>query len=123
MKMYLVDVENEKIGAIDIEPELDEYYRVLCCDTIDVATRSVGGKYFDIICDDEGLLKDRPKISLVDKHGKAMLVGNLLFCHHDENGETVGLEESELAFLSRNTRWIYTGFYPDGYPAVVNGDI
>lgn len=40
-----------------IENSLDGYYKALDCDIIDITMRTVGNKRYDIICDDEGLLK------------------------------------------------------------------
>ena len=116
MKFLLLDVKNEKVEAIDIEPTLDEYYRVLDCDIIDIPTRYIGGRKFDIICDDEALLKDDTKISAINRNGGAMLGGNLLFCHHDNEGNTVGLEDEEIEFLKDKIHVLSTRLFSDGYP-------
>ena len=51
MKFLLLDVKNEKVETVDIEPTLDEYYRLLDCRCIDIPSRIIGGRVFDIICD------------------------------------------------------------------------
>ena len=48
-----------------------------------------------------------------------MLVGNLMFCHHDEEGEIVGLEDEEIDFLKDQIAVVPTNFHPDGYPMLV----
>ena len=99
MKTLLLDVENEKVEVIDIEPELSEFYRVLNCDCIDIVRRCINGKWFDVMCDDEGLLKDHPKWSALCGSLEVMLVGNLLFLHHDDEGNPFGLDDDEIRFL------------------------
>ena len=46
-----------------VEERCDDFYTLLDCNVIDIVTRSVGGKAFSIVCDDEGLLKPDPCIS------------------------------------------------------------
>lgn len=102
MKMFLVDVKNQTLGVRDVQPKLEEYYRLLDCDTIDIVERQVGGKYFDIICDDEGLLKENPIPSALNKKGELMLVGNLLLCHHDNEGNETELSDKDVRLITNN---------------------
>ena len=58
----------------------------------------------DIYADDEGLLKADPKISMVvlnRENGsiESVLVGNLIFVGHDEEGNTKGLTQEQLDFI------------------------
>lgn len=99
--MKLALLNESGIGTIDIKGTLDEYYDLIECDCIDIVTRKVGDTYFDIICDDEGLLKDSPRVSAVDMHCNPMLVGNLIFSHTDD-GETVGITDDEIEFLKEH---------------------
>lgn len=82
---------------------LDDIYTNLKCDCFDIATRKIGNTYYDIYCDDEGLLKENPIVSAINHNGRPMLVGNLLFAQHDEEGDTVGLKESEVKEILENT--------------------
>lgn len=79
--------------------ELNDFYEQLECDTFDIATRQVGGKYFDIFCDDIGLFRENPVVSAVDKDGKPMLVGHLIFANHDDHGETTSLTDEDLILI------------------------
>lgn len=79
---------------------LDDYYYYLECNTIDIVQRSVKGRLFDIICDDEGLFKKNNYVSARNKIGEPMLVGNLLFCHHDEEGNMTSITEEEIELLN-----------------------
>ena len=128
MKMAFLDVKNGKeLQVVDIADELKEYYRLIDCSTIDITMRKVGSTAYDIICDDEGLLKSDPIVSMIsDKyHDKPepMLVGNLLFAHHDTEGNMTGLTDEEIAdikdhevkLLDRELKKSYTAVFGDYY--------
>lgn len=82
----LIDVMSNpgKIKEVEIEEErsLSDLYEALGCSTIDIVVRRIGGRPFDIVCDDEGLLKEAPRVSAVAANGEYMLVGNLFICNH-----------------------------------------
>lgn len=52
----LIDVKNNNV-SVKMANSLKDYYRLIDCDVIDIVKRCIGGKYYNIICDDEGLLK------------------------------------------------------------------
>lgn len=107
MKAYLLDVENRERKAVEIDDSdrLNEYYSLLNCSLIDIQCRKIGGKWFDIICDDEALLKAEPIVSAVDSDGKPALCGNLLFCNYDDStGEEVSLTDEDIQHLESFTR-------------------
>lgn len=114
----LVDVEKEEAKVIEINDDLNEFYRVLNCDTIDIVTRRVGKKLVSIICDDEGLFKDEPKISAIDNRGNVMLVGNLFIVsgETDGDGDLVSLTNAESKYIMERVKTMYTRIFPDGYP-------
>lgn len=59
-------------------------------------------KYIDIYADDEGLLKADPITTLIKAEGNKiinMLVGNLIFTGYNDDGETLGLTDEQLAFI------------------------
>lgn len=92
---YLIDPVGAS-GTCEIPHNLDGYYKLLDCQTIDIVRRKIGGKYYDIVCDDEGLFKDQVKVSAVDGNGQAMLVGKLLICKHDGKGNETGLSQEDI---------------------------
>ena len=97
----LVDVENDVIVPMAIEDDIETYYRILNCDCIDITMRTIGGRAFDIVCDDEGLLKAHPKVSAFNKAGEPMLVGNLFLCHH-EGEELSSITEDDVKHISKH---------------------
>ena len=104
MKAYLLDVENKVRKAVEIDDDnhLQEYYKYLNCSIVDITSRKVGGKWFDIIADDEGMLKENPIVSALDSNNQPALVGNLLFCNYDsETGEEVSLTDDDIEHLEK----------------------
>lgn len=48
MKGLLIDVHNAKIQEVEVS-ELDDYYKWIGCENIDITSRKVGGRIYDII--------------------------------------------------------------------------
>ena len=63
---------------------LDEIYRLIECNAIDIVERWIGGKPYRIICDDEGMYAVNPKISFYAPR-ECYLVGNLIITGHEDN--------------------------------------
>lgn len=102
LRCYLVDVENGYAGLDHVEDSLPSFYEKLNCTTIDIVSRTIGGKPYDIICDDEGLLKENPTVSAMDAERKPMLVGNLLICGPaDEEGNLTSLTRDDLDHIRK----------------------
>ena len=99
--VLVFDAENREFKRTMIST-LEDIYDNLNCRCFDIATRRIGDNYYDIYCDDEGLLKEEPIVSAINHSGEVMLVGNLLFAKHDEEGETVGLKETEVMEILEN---------------------
>lgn len=124
LKAVLLDVYNEKVEIKDIEPELEEYYRLLDCTLVDIVTRKIGGKLFYIVCDEEGLYShgDDPRISALNGDYEPMLVGNLLVLGYSDDGEERGLEDEEVVHVMDHIRKIRTNHRPDGYKMLTDVD-
>lgn len=120
MKALLLDVKNGIVEEINANG-LHDYYRLIGCDCIDIVNREINGKRFDIICDDEGLLKENVQISAIDIKGYPMLVGNLIITGKaDAEGELTDLSESDVVFLKGNVKRIPTRNYPEGILLICN---
>lgn len=60
MKAIFLDVKNDMPPKmVDIEDNLDNFYALLDCDTVDIVQRRSNGTEFCVICDDCGKLKKR----------------------------------------------------------------
>lgn len=99
----LIDtIKNDcRVEEISYEPKdknyLNAYYNVLKCDCFDIARRKIGEHYYDIYCDDEGLLKSGLKPSTLTFDGDRIievLMGNVFVCSHNEDGDTISLTDA-----------------------------
>lgn len=105
MKAYLVDVNEGRHGVVEISEhdQLKQFYRLIGCECIDIAVRRIGGKPFNIIVDDEGLLVSCPIISAVDGRMKGMLAGNLVIMGMDSDwGELTGISDDDADLIAHN---------------------
>ena len=108
MKAFLLDAENRQTRTVEVDDadHLNAYYQLLNCSLVDITSRKIGGKYFDIVTDDEGLLKEAPIVSAVDSDGKPVLVGNLLFCNYDpQTGAEISLTDDDIEILRAHVRF------------------
>ena len=107
LRLWHVDVREGTAKVVECEDSVEEFHRLVDCDTFDITTRYVEGREFCFIVDDEGLLKDPStiRISAIDANGRAALVGNLLVAARDEEefGELRSLSELEISILRRHT--------------------
>lgn len=105
MRAYLLDVHSNRARVVEVgdEDRLEEYYKLLSCGTIDITSRQIEGKYFDIVCDDEGLFNEPVVVSALDSNGEPALVGSLLFCNYDGEGGETSLTDDDIALLRKHT--------------------
>lgn len=106
LRMLLIDVWNSNAQFVEIKDDLDDFYRLLNCDTIDIVQRSIGGMVYEIICDDNGLFRKPCRMSAMDKRHNQQLVGNLLICKYGGDGELAGLTDSDCTHLLKYIRGI-----------------
>lgn len=100
--MQVLHLDTEKLSPQIVETPggLPEWYRLCNCDLIDITHRKIAGRYFDIIFDDEGLMKGQGKITALDPDGRPALVGNLVVCNYDpETGGECGLSDDDINHL------------------------
>ena len=119
----LVDVKNNIVEPKNILDNLDSYYKELNCSTIDIVERRIGNnhKYFNIICDDEGLLTDNPKISAISSNMQPMLYGNLFIVGDvDENGNLLSLTEKEAKYILKHMTYVFSKRNPVPFPVISN---
>lgn len=115
----LVDVEKGTWGIIEVENELDAFYKALGCRCIDITVRRIGNKIVEIICDDEGLLVDSPKISAISNLGEAQLAGNLLIVGRaDSEGNLTSLSADDACYIICKIRLMVTQKSQRPYPVV-----
>ena len=123
MKMLLLDVVNKDVRMVEANT-LDDYYRLIGCDYVDIIHRRIGDVEVEIVLDDEGLLVEDPKPSGISVNGSIMLWGNLLIASSrvTDDGELTELTEEEVDEIMDNVATISTSVYKEPYPAFVEMD-
>ena len=107
---YFID-PNGRAELVEIPKDLNGYYKLLDCGTIDIVSRKIGGQYYDIVCDDEGMFKKDVCFSMVANGGMPMLVGRLLICNHDGKGNEVGLTPEDIENIKKHIYCYIEGEY------------
>ena len=102
IKGILVDVKSNIIDVCEIEKSLESYYKILNCKLIDIVSMKIGNRYFDIICDDEGLMKEDITISAIYDDFTPALVGNLFIVRHDGRGNERSLTSNDISMVLEN---------------------
>lgn len=122
MKMLLLDVWNNKLKMVEADG-LEDYYKYINCRCIDIVRRRIGDVEVEIICDDEGLLIDKPKISAIDVDGSPALFGNLLVASgRVVDGELTELTPEEVFEVMNNVAEVTTSVYKEPFRVFVEMD-
>lgn len=98
---FLIDPYKRLAVQMTLEDTLDELYAALGVTCIDIVTRTINGKAYTIVCDDEGLLKDKPIPSATSDSNTVMLFGPL-FVTNDNGPELASLTPADVKFIKRN---------------------
>lgn len=102
MKVMLIDTEIMQPQVIETPGGLEEWQRLIGCRVIDIACRKIGGKYFDFIIDDEGLFRQGAKVTVLNAEQKAVLVGNLIICNFDSEGNETTLTDEDIRLIENH---------------------
>ena len=123
MKMLMLDVENKDIKMVEAN-SLDDYYKLIGCNYVDIIHRWIGDVEVEIVLDDEGLLVNAPKPSGISVDGTPVLFGNLLIASGrvTDDGELTELTEEEVDEIMDNVATITTSVYTEPYPVFVEVD-
>lgn len=114
IKAIVLNVNAGTVEVMDIEDELQTYYDLIGCDLIDIVSRRIGGKVYSIVCDDEGALIDKPKVSAWDEDMMPRLFGNLVITNRD-GPELASLTAEDVdRILNKVVRWS-TNVHPEPY--------
>ena len=74
---------------------------MLDCDLIQVVERKIGDKVYDIICDEEGLLKPNFESAICTNYTEN-LYGNILIVNHDDEGDFTSLDDDEIKDINKS---------------------
>ena len=81
---------------VTIPNNLQSFYELLNVNVIDIVEYKIEGQYYDIIVDDEGLLKEGTLPSASTINGSVMLFGPIFICRSDKQGNECSIKEGEL---------------------------
>lgn len=96
MKGLVLNTKTNGFGFTD-DSTLQGWHDIIGCRCIDIVQRRIGGKVFEIVIDDEGLLTDEPIISALDYDGHPMLVGSLvIYGGVDSEGGLTEITENDV---------------------------
>lgn len=102
-----------------IKDTLPDFYKLLDCELIDIVRRKIGGVYYDVVCDDEGLFKNPCFPSALTDDGQVALVGSLFICFGNDNtGELESLSDYHIASIF-NKVVLYDNPRGDGFCSAV----
>lgn len=123
MRGYLIDVVNDKAREVEIADgnHLKQFYDLIGCDCIDIAVRTVGGKPYNVVLDDEGLLVADPIASAVDANYHAMLAGNLLIFGIGADMDLVGITKEDVGNIQSNCREVIDFDRMTMHPVIIMG--
>lgn len=89
----LIDANHRNAKMVSVNEKLSEYYKLLDCEHIDIASYRIGNKYFDFIYNDDGFTSSKNP-TVLDVNNNPLLVGSILICNSLETAE--GIVESSL---------------------------
>lgn len=97
LKKYSEDVKTVKIFG------LNDFYRFMECDLIDIMCMPIGGKYYDIIVDEEFLFDSELVTTVVDKKGNTIAYGNIIVLGDgSETGTSPSLTTDDIQNIRRH---------------------
>jgi len=112
-KALFLDTVGKTTKTVNVN-DLEDYYKLIGCRVIDIVSRKIGKKWYDIIVDDEGLLKEDPIISAIDDYGRVMLVGSLIICGlADMEGELTDLSDNDVKYIKNRIQSMDSRLHED----------
>ena len=112
VKIERVDEDTLTCELMTIEDKLEVFYDLIHCRTIDIVERRFKGVLFDIVCDDEALLREVVGLPTSLWFGRKEkgertgvlegLYGTLLLCHHDDKGNLTSATIEDLLTIRRS---------------------
>ena len=101
LRTLLIDANARKVEEVELQDDLEAFYEMLNCRCIDIVQRPIGGKWYHVMLDDEGLLQDEiiPTAVSIDQKTRDVLVGNLMFFNTNSKGDLVSLTDDDVEWI------------------------
>lgn len=118
---YIIDIDNDKAGLVEIgdDDHLGQFYKLIGCGCIDICTRKIGGKYYNIVIDDEGLLVADPVFAAIDTRMRGMLAGNIIIFGIGDDQDLCSIEDTDPANIRDNMYEVFDFDTMKTHPVVV----
>lgn len=75
---YIINAKDMVYTKTTIDDNLETFYDIINTDSVKIISRKINGKMTQIICDEEGKLKQHQYISAISEENNETLVGNLI---------------------------------------------
>ena len=75
---YIINAKDMLYTKTTIDDNLETFYDIIKTDSIQIIARKINDKMTQIICDEEGKLKQHQYISAISEENNETLVGNLI---------------------------------------------
>lgn len=108
LKVVMIDVDDCTIHDYVIDDDLNTFYNLIGCETIDIVNRSVGDEQrrFEFIIDDEGIYNN-PILSAVNRNMETYFVGNIIITGKTNgDGELTSLSDDDVKYIRKHIRTI-----------------
>lgn len=92
-----------KYEFVEIEDDFSSFYAILGCDTIDIVTKKIGGKYYNIIRDELGEFTSDVIFTLVDpNNSQDMISGTIIITGMaDDSGNLTSLSKEDAKHIKK----------------------
>ena len=75
---YIINAKDMVYTKTTIDDNVQTFYDIINTDSVEIIGRKINGKMTQIICDEEGKLKEHQYISGISEENNETLVGNLI---------------------------------------------
>lgn len=120
MKALLLNVKENKVELVQPN-DFEDFYKLIGCRVVEIVERVIAGSPYSIICDEEGLYVENPRISALDGKGQPMLVGNLIITRIvNDEGDMRDLTDADIQHIKKNIYTMIRKDIPTGYCVLCN---
>lgn len=107
---FVIDPNSDTAKLAEVNG-LEDYYRTIGCDCIDISMVYLNNRLFNVVCDDEGLLKGGAVPSVFDGDGNPIIVNTVIVLGADEEScDTRSLTLDEALMLANAMYDVHNNF-------------
>ena len=114
MRALIRDAFNKDVRVVDPQ-NLQDYYKLLNCSSVDVTNKKISDKQFNLIFDEEAELLETRRPSAMDDYGQAVLFNNLIIAGEGSfAGDFKDITDEEIEYVKKYIHTVRTSKYPCG---------